>query len=244
MRILVVEDEPQLGKQVAAGLREELHAVDLVADGRSALAHLFAPGDAGYDIVLLDVLLPGVDGFTICREVRRRGLRVPILMLTARQAIEDRVEGLDAGADDYLTKPFAFAELLARVRALGRREPGLQVGPLCIADLTFNPLTKRVARGEQVIPLTAREYAIVELLIRHSPQVLTRDQIASGAWDRDADHASNVIDVFIRNLRRKIDDPFPTKLLHTVRGVGYTLRASDDYIPGGTSGTSAIGGKA
>jgi two-component system OmpR family response regulator len=224
MRILVVEDEPQLGNQIANGFREERHIVDLVTNGDSALAHLIAPDNVGYDAVVLDVMLPGQDGFAVCREIRRRGVRVPILMLTARNAVDDRVRGLDVGADDYLTKPFAFAELVARLRALARREPSLHMGPLKVADLALDPIMNRVTRGDRVLTLTAREYAIVELLMRNSPRVLTRDQIAVGAWDRDADHASNVIDVFIKNLRKKIDDPEPVKLLQTVRGVGYTLR--------------------
>jgi DNA-binding response OmpR family regulator len=242
MRILVVEDEPLLGSQIANGFREERHIVDLVTNGDSAIAHLMAPDNVGYDALVLDVMLPGLDGFAVCREIRRRGVRVPILMLTARHAVDDRVRGLDAGADDYLTKPFAFAELVARLRALARREPTLQLGPLQIADLTLDPMTNRVLRGERVLSLTAREYAIVELLMRNSPRVLTRDQIAVGAWDRDADHASNVIDVFIMNLRKKIDDGEPVKLLQTVRGVGYTLRApharadsdsTKNVVPGG-----------
>jgi DNA-binding response OmpR family regulator len=238
MRILVVEDERVLGNQIARGLREERHTVDLVGDGLSALDYTPLLGDGLYDVVVLDVALPGCDGVTVCRRWRAAGLRVPILMLTARSAVDDRVEGLDAGADDYLTKPFAFAELLARLRALGRRDPGLQVGPLRAGDLALEPLTRRVERAGQAIRLTAREYAILELLLRHRGQVLTRDQIAAGAWDLGADHASNVVDVFMRNLRRKIDDPFARKLLHTVRGVGYTLRDEDDGHDGGYDGVS------
>jgi len=225
MRILVVEDEPVLGAQIARGLREERHTVDLLADGRAALDHTPALAEGRYDVVVLDVLLPGRDGYSVCRAWRAAGLRVPILMLTARQAVEDRVQGLDAGADDYLTKPFAFTELLARLRALGRREPGLRVGVLRAGDLTLDPVTHRVERAGQVIHLTAREYAILELLLRHAGQALTRDQIAAGAWEMGADHASNVVDVFVRNLRRKLDDPYPDPVLHTVRGIGYALRA-------------------
>ncbi len=226
MRMLVVEDEPVLGAQIARGLREERHTVDLLADGRAALDVTPEVAEGRYDVVVLDVLLPGRDGYSVCRAWRAAGLRVPILMLTARQAVEDRVQGLDAGADDYLTKPFAFTELLARLRALGRREPGLRVGVWRAGDLTLDPVTHRVERGGQVIHLTAREYAILELLLRHVGQALTRDQIAAGAWDMGADHASNVVDVFVRNLRRKLDDPYPDPVLHTVRGIGYALRAS------------------
>ncbi len=224
MRILIVEDEPLLGEQIARGLREEQHTVDLLADGRAALDLTPELAEGRYDVVVLDVLLPGRDGIALCREWRTHGLRVPILLLTARQTVEDRVRGLDAGADDYLTKPFAFAELLARVRALGRREPGLHIGPLQVADLTLDPLTRRVERAGRVIHLTTREYAILELLLRHHGQALTRDQLAAGAWELGAEHASNVVDVFMRNLRRKIDDPCAHKLIHTVRGVGYSLR--------------------
>jgi len=225
MRILVVEDEPVLGAQIARGLREERHTVDLLTDGRAALDRAPELAEGRYDVVVLDVLLPGRDGYSVCRAWRAEGLRVPILMLTARQAVEDRVQGLDAGADDYLTKPFAFTELLARLRALGRREPGLRVGVLRAGDLTLDPVTHRVERAGQVIHLTAREYAILELLLRHEGQALTRDQIAAGAWEMGADHASNVVDVFVRNLRRKLDDPYPDTVLHTVRGIGYALRA-------------------
>ncbi|HZS86823.1 MAG TPA: response regulator transcription factor [Chloroflexota bacterium] len=224
MRILVVEDELLLGEQIVHGLREELHIVDLVRDGDVALDLLLPPQDDCYDIVVLDVRLPGRDGLSVCRAARAAGCRLPILLLTALGAIEDRVTGLDAGADDYLTKPFAFAELLARLRALGRREPQVRTGPLRVADLALDPITHRVSRGEDTIHLTARQYIILELLMRHAGQVLTRDQIAASAWDYSAEHASNVVDVFIGHLRRKIDDPYAVKLLATVRGVGYTLR--------------------
>jgi two-component system OmpR family response regulator len=232
MRILVVEDDPVLGMHVARGLRDEGHTVDLVGDGPTALAHLLPPGEERYDLVVLDVLLPGCDGLAVCRQVREAGRRVPILLLTARSAIEDRVQGLDAGADDYLPKPFAFAELLARLRALGRREPQVRVGPLRVGDLVLDPVTRRVVRAGRPIHLTAREYAILELFLRHPGQVLTRDQIADRAWELGAEHASNVVDVFVRTLRRKIDDPYPDKLLQTVRGVGYTLRAPGSAAAG------------
>jgi len=228
MRLLVVEDERPLAEQLARGLREEGYIVELVGDGPSALDALLAPGDGRYDLVVLDVLLPGCDGLTVCRRARAAGLRVPILLLTARAAVEDRVQGLDAGADDYLTKPFAFDELLARLRALGRREPHVRVGPLRAGDLTLDPHTRRVERAGRPIHLTAREYAILELLLRHPGQALTRDQIADRAWDLGAEHASNVVDVFVRNLRRKIDDPHSDKLVRTVRGVGYALQAPED----------------
>ncbi len=228
MRILVVEDERPLGLHITGGLREEGYAVDLVGDGQTALDHLVAPGEDRYDLVVLDVLLPVRDGLTVCRQVRAAHVYTPILLLTARGSIEDRVAGLDAGADDYLAKPFAFAELLARLRALSRREPRVRVGPLRIADLTLDPTTRRVERADRFIYLTAREYDILEMLARHPGQVLTRDQIADRVWDLGAEHASNIIDVFVRNLRRKIDDPYEVKLVQTVRGVGYTLRVPDE----------------
>lgn len=227
MRILVVEDEPALGAQVARGLREEGHTVDLVGDGPAALDHLLPPADGRHDLVVLDVVLPGCDGLAVCRHVRAAGRRVPILLLTARSAIEDRVAGLDAGADDYLVKPFAFAELLARLRALSRREPQVRVGALRVGDLELDPTTRHVARAGRPIRLTAREYAILELLMRHAGQVLTREQIADRAWEMGAEHASNVVDVFVGTLRRKIDAACPVKLVQTVRGVGYTLRAPE-----------------
>ncbi len=239
MRILVVEDEPALGAQVARGLREEGHAVDLVGDGTTASDYLLLPGGERYDVVILDVLLPRCDGLTVCRRVRAAGRRVPILLLTARSTIEDRVVGLDAGADDYLVKPFAFAELLARVRALGRREPHVRIGALRVSDLELDPVTRRVTRADRSIRLTAREHAILELLMRHAGQVLTRDQIAERAWEMGAEHASNVVDVFIGTLRRKIDDAHPVKLVQTVRGVGYTLRAPEADVEEGEAAGEA-----
>lgn len=228
MRILVVEDERLLGEQIARGLREEMHVVDLVTDGQTALDYAAL---ALYDAIILDVTLPLRDGLSVCREIRQQGIQSAILMLTARQSVDDRVAGLDAGADDYLTKPFAFAELLARVRALTRREGSVRVGPLEVGELSLDAVTHRVQRGAEIIHLTAREYTILELFMRHVGQTLSREQIAAAAWDMDADHASNVVDVFVRNLRRKIDDPVSAdqKMLHTVRGVGYVLRpASPD----------------
>ncbi|HZT96815.1 MAG TPA: response regulator transcription factor [Chloroflexota bacterium] len=224
MRILLVEDDEALGKHVARGLREEQHTVDIVTDGDSALDYAYLIREGVYDLAILDILLPDCDGITVCREWRKLGLRIPILMLTARRAVEDRVLGLDVGADDYLTKPFAFAELVARVRALGRREPQLQIDRLQVGDLSLDPISHRVERHGKAIDLTPREFRILELLLRNPGQVLTRDQIAERAWDLGAEHASNVVDVFVHTLRRKIDAPYEPKLLHTVRGTGYTLR--------------------
>lgn len=187
--------------------------------------------DGCYDAVMLDVLLPGCDGLTVCRRWRASGLRVPILMLTARSAVE-RVRGLDAGADDYLVKPFAFSELQARMRALARREPNLQIGTLHTGDLVMDVQLHRVERAGRPIHLTVREFSILDLLLRHQGQVLSRERIAAGVWDLEAEHASNVVYVFIRNLRRKIDEPFVHKLLETVRGVGYTIRpVSEVMVP-------------
>jgi len=225
VHILVVEDDAALGAEITAGLRDEYHVVDLVTDGETARNWSPLFHDNRYDIVVLDVKLPGVSGIDVCAYWRRRGLRTPVLMLTALQTVEDRVYGLDAGADDYLTKPFAFAELLARLRALGRREQTVRVGALAAGDLRLDPLTRRVERAGRRIDLTVREYAILELMLRHQGQVFTRGQIAAHAWELGTEHASNVVDVFVKNIRRKIDDEGEVKLLHTVRGVGYTLRA-------------------
>jgi DNA-binding response OmpR family regulator len=224
MRILLVEDDGALGDHVARGLREESHVVDVETDGLTALHYVELLQEGMYDVVILDVVLPGCDGMTVCREWRRSGLKTPVLMLTARQSVDDKVAGLDVGADDYLTKPFAFAELLARVRALGRREPGIKMQVLHVGDLSLDPLRHRVERGGRPVELTPREYRILELLLRHPGQVLTRDQIAERAWEMGAEHASNVVDVFMHTLRRKIDCSGGPKLLHTIRGAGYTLR--------------------
>jgi DNA-binding response OmpR family regulator len=168
-------------------------------------------------------MLPIRDGVDVCRELRRRGVQTPVIMLTARDAIEDRVRGLDSGADDYLVKPFAFSELLARLRALTRRQPAVLGSPLRMGDLTLDTATRQAARQGNTIPLTTKEYTLLEYLLRHPHQVLTRTMIAEHVWNYDFDNATNVIDVHIRNLRRKIDDPFPTKLIHTVRGAGYRI---------------------
>jgi DNA-binding response OmpR family regulator len=227
----MVEDDPALGQHVARGLREEHHTVDLVVDGLTALDYTQLLIDETYDAVIVDVVLPGCDGMEVCRQWRANGVRTPVLMLTARQDVEDRVLGLDRGADDYLGKPFAFEELLARLRALGRREPELRGSDLRVADLTLDLTTHRVERAGRLIELTNREHAILELFLRHPGQVLTRAQIADRAWDLGADHASNVVDVFLHQLRHKIDTPFDVKLLHTIRGIGYSLREPQGLSP-------------
>jgi DNA-binding response OmpR family regulator len=231
MRLLIVEDDQWLAGHLVRGLSEELHTVDLVADGPEALDYTDLLNEGLYDAVILDVLLPGMMGTEVCRHWRGHGVRVPILMLTARRAVDDRVQGLDVGADDYLTKPFAFAELSARIRALGRREEGLRDETLKAGDLTLDPVRHRVERGNRLLDLTPREYRILELFLRHPGQVLTRSQIADRAWDLGADNISNVVDVFIHTLRRKIDGDFEPKLLHTVRGSGYVLHLPTAEVP-------------
>jgi len=224
MRILLVEDEHKISAYVKRGLEESGYAVDAVFNGRDALDWAEA---AAYDLILLDILLPVMDGLTVCRELRGRGDRTPVLMLTARDAVDDRVDGLDAGADDYLVKPFAMKELLARIRALTRRAGDQPRSPVLeFADLRLDTRTHEVRRGNQRIELAAKEFAVLECLLREPERVLTRTQIAEHVWNYDSFNQSNVVDVYIRNLRRKIDDPFEQKLLHTVRGVGYRLSLS------------------
>jgi heavy metal response regulator len=220
MRVLLVEDEERISAFVSKGLREELYVVDVASDGDEALE--FARS-AEYDLIILDVRLPLRDGFSVCQELRAGGLKTPVLMLTARDAVEDRVHGLDAGADDYLVKPFAFKELLARLRALARRPPETQSLRLQIGDLMLDTVTHQAMRAGRAIELSAREYRLLEYLLRHSGQPLTRTQIAEGVWGYDFDAHSNVVDVYIRYLRRKVDDPFETKLIQTVRGIGYKI---------------------
>jgi len=226
MRVLVVEDEHKISAYVKRGLEEAGYAVDAVFTGPEALEWADA---APYDAIVLDILLPGMDGLSVCREFRRRGIRAPVLMLTARDTIDDRVAGLDSGADDYLVKPFAMRELLARVRALARRagDPP-RTTTLRVADLTMDTLTRRVRRGHRVIQLTAKEYAVLECLMRGPERVLTRSMIAEHVWSYAAVNQSNVVDVYIRNLRRKIDDPSDLKLIHTVRGAGYRLSPGEE----------------
>jgi len=226
MRVLIVEDERKISAYVKRGLEEQGYAVDAVYTGREALDWAEA---APYDLILLDILLPELDGLSVCRELRRRGSRMPILMLTARDAVDDRVAGLDAGADDYLVKPFAMKELLARLRALTRRAASAEKSPvLQVADLSLDTLTHRVKRGGKGIELTAKEYAVLECLLREPERVLTRTMIAEHVWNYDVFNQSNVVDVYIRNLRRKIDDGYGLKLIHTVRGAGYRLSAEQE----------------
>jgi len=222
MRILLVEDEPKLALTLQRGLEEQSYAVDLAADGELALD---LARSTAYDAMVLDVMLPRRDGFEVTRTLRAEHNHTPILMLTARAAVDDRVAGLDAGADDYLIKPFALHELLARVRALVRRGAlGAPDPVLRAAALEINTTTRQVRRAGKLLDLTTREYAILEYLARHPNQVISRSQIAEHVWDYGFDPGSNVIDVYIGYLRRKLDDYAEPRLLHTVRGVGYQLR--------------------
>ena len=222
MRILVVEDDRKVASFIRKGLTEDGYAVDVASDGETGLAMGL---DRLHDVIVLDVMLPGKPGFQVVRELRQAKVATPVLLLTARDAVEDKVQGLDAGADDYLTKPFAFAELLARVRALLRRGTAARAPVLQVADLTLDPATRTVARGGEAISLTNREFALLEYLLRNAGRVLTRTMIAEHVWDYSFDSATNVIDVYVNYLRKKIDAGREPKLIHTVRGVGYVLKA-------------------
>lgn len=222
MRILLVEDDRKVASFIRKGLAEEGYAVDVAHDGDAGLAMGL---DRLHDVIVLDVMLPGRPGFQILRELRQAKVTTPVLLLTARDAVEDKVQGLDAGADDYLTKPFAFAELLARVRALLRRGKAAQAPMLQVADLTLDPATRTARRGGEAIPLTNREFALLEYFLRNPGRVLTRTMIAEHVWDYSFDSGTNVIDVYVNYLRRKVDAGREPKLIHTVRGVGYVLKA-------------------
>jgi DNA-binding response OmpR family regulator len=224
MRLLVVEDAEKLARTLKRGLEKEGYAVDIVAEGHAAQTRLRSRHDE-YDLVVLDVMLPGVDGFTICRDLRERGVTVPVLMLTARDTTGDKVTGLDSGADDYLVKPFAFEELLARVRTLLRRPRTALPATLTAGDLVLDPASRTVQRGGREIELTTKEFALLEYLMRHPGEVISRDRILDHVWDEEYDAFSNVIDVHLKNLRRKVDVPGRQSLFQTVRGVGYSLRA-------------------
>lgn len=223
MRVLLVEDDEDIAASLVRGLAEQGHAVDHTADGLTALD--FAEG-TDFDLIILDVMLPGMDGIRVCRTLRERRVRSPILMLTARDTVDDRVSGLDSGADDYLVKPFAFAELLARMRALSRREPEVVDPVLRVADLELDTTSRQARRAGAEIELTAKEYSLLEYLMRNSGRVLTREMITERLWSFDAGGMTNVVDVYIRRLRRKIDDPSDLKLIQTLRGSGYKIEAS------------------
>jgi two-component system, OmpR family, response regulator len=226
VRVLVVEDEPRMAALLERGLEEAGYAVDVAANGEDGV---WMATENPYDAVVLDVLLPDVDGFSVCRRIRAAGRWAPVLMLTARDAVPDRVEGLDAGADDYLTKPFSYEELLARIRALVRRGAHERPAVLSVGDLTLDPATKMVRRGDRSVDLTAKEFAMLECFMRHPGEVLTRTQLLEHVWDFAYECDSNVIDVYVRYLREKVDRPFGRQSLETVRGTGYRLR--DEVTP-------------
>ena len=222
MRVLVVEDEQKIAQFLKKGLTEKGYTVEAVGDADAALARLDA---SPFDLIILDLLLPGSrDGLELCREARARGVRAKILMLTARDTVENKIEGLDAGADDYLVKPFSFRELLARLRALLRRTEPSEPGPLVWADLTYDPEAREVTRGGEAIRLTSREGALFELLLRRRGRVVPRSEIQARIWEDAYDLSTNIIDVYINALRKKIDGGRHEKLIQTVRGVGYSLR--------------------
>jgi two-component system OmpR family response regulator len=227
MRVLIVEDEIKMASLVRRGLRGEGLAADVAIKGEDAL---WMAASTNYDVIVLDVMLPGIDGFETCRRLRHDGIWAPVLMLTARDAIDDRVAGLDGGADDYLTKPFSFAELLARLRALARRGPIQRPAVLEVGDLRLDPAARRVWRGDTEVALSAKEFRLLETFMRHPGEVLSRYQLLENAWDYDYENRSNIVDVYVRYLRDKIDRPFGRKSLETVRGAGYRLDA-----PGGAA---------
>jgi DNA-binding response OmpR family regulator len=221
MRVLVVEDEKKTASFVRKALQAEGHAVDLLHDGSEALA---AVGSTPFDVVVLDVMLPGRDGLSVVRQMRERKIAMPVLLLTARGEVSEKVEGLNAGADDYLAKPFALEELLARVRALGRRSTETKAVTLRVGDLSLDTVTRQVIRGDKPIDLAPREYLLLEYLMRSAGRICGRMAIVEKVWDYDFDPGTNLVDVYIMRLREKIDDGFEPKLLQTVRGVGYVLK--------------------
>jgi two-component system, OmpR family, response regulator len=222
MRLLVVEDDEKMASVLKRGLEREGYAVDVAATGEDAL---WAGRELPYDAVVLDAMIPAPDGFDVCRQLREAGRWMPVMMLTARDSVDDRVRGLDAGADDYLPKPFSFAELFARLRALLRRDVGERPAVLRAGDLRLDPATKSVSRGDVTISLSAREFSLLELLLRHRGEVLSRTAIIDHVWDFAYDGTSNVVDVYVRYLRDKVDRPFGRRAIETVRGAGYRLRA-------------------
>jgi two-component system, OmpR family, response regulator len=221
VRVLVVEDDVRMAAAIRRGLRFEGLVVDIAADGEAALRTV---GAVDYDAIVLDVMMPGLDGFETCERLRRDGVWAPVLMLTARDAVEDRVRGLDGGADDYLTKPFSLAELTARLRALVRRGPTERPAVLEVGELRLDPSTREVWRGEAEIRLSTREFALLETFMRRPGHVLTQTQLLEAAWDLGYEQRSNVVEVYVRYLRQKIDRPFGVSSIETVRGAGYRLR--------------------
>ena len=221
MRLLVVEDETKMADLLARGLREEGHAVDVTGRGEDAL---WMARSNPYDAIVLDVMLPGGDGFSVCRSLRQHEVWTPVLLLTAREAVDDRVTGLDAGADDYLPKPFAFAELLARLRALQRRNPVERPVAVIVGDLRLDPAVGRAWRGDVELTLSVKEFAVLEVFMRRPGEILSRSSVLDAAWDMGYERRSNLVDVYVRYLREKIDRPFGRCALETVRGIGYRLR--------------------
>ena len=224
MRVLVVEDEPRMADLIRRGLSREGLAVDVAGDGERGMEMARA---TTYDALVLDVMLPGINGFEACRRLRSDGVWTPVLMLTARDSVGDRVAGLDAGADDYLVKPFAWAELLARLRALIRRGEHERPTVLVAGDLRLDPATRSVHRGDAEIALSAKEFALLEAFMRRPGEVLSREHLLERAWDGDYSARSNIVDVYVRHLRSKIDEPFGRRSLETIRGAGYRLRVAD-----------------
>lgn len=235
MRILLVEDDRRIARFVAKGLREQAYAVDVVGDGDAAVYKLSIND---YDAVILDVMIPGRDGFQVCRDLRAGGIAVPIIMLTARDTVQDRITGLDSGADDYLTKPFAVTELLARLRALLRRGHVVRPATISIADLVLDTGAQRATRSGRVLRLTTKEYALLEYLVREEGRIVSRTEIAEHVWDENFDPLTNLIDVHINRLRRKVDNGFSSKLIHTRRGVGYMVAALEQAT--NTAGYSSL----
>ena len=223
MRVLVVEDERRLASIIKRGLIEEGYAVDAVYDGEEAQ---YMAETTTYDVIILDIMLPKKDGIAVCRDLRTKKINTPILMLTARDSVEDRVKGLDSGADDYVIKPFAFSELLARIRALLRRESLSKTPKIQVGDLLLDTLTREAWRGNRKIDLTTKEYSILEYFMSHPNMVITRTMLEENAWDYEYDSISNIIDVYIRRLRRKIDGEGEDSLIQTVRGAGYRLKTA------------------
>jgi len=221
MRVLIVEDEPKMAGLLRRGLRQEGIAADLAGRGEDAV---WMAGGTEYDAIVLDLMLPGIDGLEVCRRLRDDGIISPILMLTARDGVRDRVAGLDSGADDYLVKPFSYAELLARLRALARRGNGTRSPELRVGDLSLDPARRRARRGDQEIELSAKEFAVLEVFMRRPGEVLSRFQLFEHAWDYEYENRSNIVASYVRLIRRKIDRPFGTRSIETVRGAGYRLR--------------------